>query len=266
MTKPIRRIVPSTLAAVLTLCATARGQEDTTTAVMTDLNESMKKLTAQMAEVTKQLRAQTAELKSIRTELKAVRAAQAPRKQRQPDTTVYKVKIGNSPALGPSDARVTIVEFSDLQCPFCVKETPKLKQVLKLYPKDVRLVFKNYPLPFHKKAPAAHAAAMFADKAGKFWEMHDLVVANPKKLDVKDLRTHAETLQLDLAAFDTLMKDPVKIKSLYATDLREAARCKVRGTPTILVNGVKLVDRSINGYKARIAQILKKSPATKPVG
>ena len=85
--------------------------------------------------------------------------------------------------MGSKEAAVTIVEFGDFQCPYCVKENPKIQEILKQYRDRVRFVFKHYPLRFHKKAPPAHAAAELArrEKGSKaFWKMHDLIMANPK--------------------------------------------------------------------------------------
>ena len=123
----------------------------------------------------------------------------------------------------------------------------------------MRLVLKHFPLSFHKKAKPAHAAVALAHKVGKFWDMHDLIVAGPKKLDVADLRKHAESLGLDLNEFDTVMADPKLIDAVLAADMAEAKKCKVTGTPTILINGLKLVPRTPAGYKARIDELLGKT-------
>ena len=208
------------------------------------------------------------QFKKVLTELAAVKkAAAASPKKRAADTKVYDVKIEGKPFLGPKDAAVTIVEFSDFQCPFCVKEPPKINQVLKDYPNDVKLVFINYPLSFHKKAKPAAAATVLAFKQkgnDAFWEMHDKIFAGgTKKLDIPILRTYAEEMGLDLAAFDAVMADPAKIDAQIASDMAEAKRCGVRGTPTVLVNGLKLASRTPAGYKARIDEILKKKGKAK---
>lgn len=87
------------------------------------------------------------------------------------------VKTGNSPTKGPSSAKITIVEFSDFECPFCGRAEPTTKQILSTYPNDVKLVFKNYPLGFHANAQKAAEAAACAADQGKFWEYHDLLFA-----------------------------------------------------------------------------------------
>jgi protein-disulfide isomerase len=191
---------------------------------------------------------------------KAAAAAKPASNKRQPDTTVYNVNIGDSPYLGAKDAAVTIVEFTGFQCPYCIREVPKLKKLIEDYPNDVKVVLKHYPLSFHKKAKPASAAAIFAQKQkgnDGFWEMHDKIIAGgTKKLDIPVLRTYAEEMALDLAAFDAIMASPAEIDKLLKPDMDEAAKCKVRGTPTVMVNGLKQSPRTPEAYKARIDQIL----------
>jgi len=180
-------------------------------------------------------------------------------KKRQPDTTVYDVSIANSPILGPKDAPVTIVEFSDFQCPYCVREFPKLQKILDEYPDQVRLVFKHYPLKFHKNAPAVHAATELALRqrgVDAFWMMHQMIMDAPKELDIAQLREYAVGLELNMDMFDKTMASEATINELLKADKAEAGKCNVSGTPTILINGLKLTDRSIEGYKARIDGIL----------
>ncbi len=93
-----------------------------------------------------------------------------------------KIDVGSSPVKGPANAKVTIVEYSDFECPFCKRGASTAEQILKAYPNDVKLVFKNMPLPFHKNAKPAALAALAAGKQGKFWEMHDKLFENQGKL------------------------------------------------------------------------------------
>lgn len=186
--------------------------------------------------------------------------------QRQPDTTIYDITVGPSPTLGPKDAPVTIVEFSDVQCPYCVREWPKIMQVMEQYPDKVRVVFKHYPLSFHKKAKPAHAALQLAlnqNGSEAFWEIHDKIMANPKKLETSDLRGYAESLKVDLADFDKLMTDESSMSQMLRTDILEARKCNVRGTPTVFINGLKMARRNIEDYKARIDEILKEADTKK---
>ncbi len=222
-------------------------------------DEQIRLLKTELSSVRKELKAIHRDLNKV---LKLVEGGSTAKARRKADTTVYDIEIGTSPVLGPDDAPVTIVEFVDFQCPYCVREYPKIKQILDKYPDDVKLVFKHFPLGSHKKARPVHAAAQLAHIQGDselFWKMHDMIMAEPKKVDISDLREHAESLNMDLVKFDEYLADESKIDGLLRADITEAQKCKVRGTPTVFINGLKLADRSINGYKARIDKILAKS-------
>jgi protein-disulfide isomerase len=185
-----------------------------------------------------------------------------PKTAREPDTTIYNVEIGSSPTIGPKDAPVTIVEFADFQCPYCAREYPKIKKILEEYPDKVRFVFKHYPLNMHKKAKPVHAATELARLEGgteTFWKMHDMIMANPKQLEITNLRVYAESLGLNLTKFDEVMADEKKIDELLKADMSEAGKCNVRGTPTVLINGLRLSGRNIEDYKARIDKILSEN-------
>ena len=253
---------------VLCPCVEAKDASE-----MQSIREEMEALRSELSSIRQGLEALRADMKKVLTELKGIRAAQAKSKRkRQPDTNIYDVTIGSSPTLGPKDAPVTIVAFGDFQCPYYVREYPKIKRILNQYPDKVRLVFKHFPLTFHKKARPAHAAAEFAHRTARpqiFWKMHGMIIAAPAKLDAADLRGYAGSLGLNLAKFDELLADPNKIDELLKADMAEARKCRVRGTPTVLINGLKLTDRSINGYKARIDHLLagcegKKQPCVRP--
>ena len=92
---------------------------------------------------------------------------------------VYALPIADSPVRGDPDGPVTIVEFSDFQCPFCARAAPLIADVLKKYPKGVRFVYKQFPLPMHPMARPAAQASLAAQEQGKFWEMHDVLIAEP---------------------------------------------------------------------------------------
>jgi protein-disulfide isomerase len=183
-------------------------------------------------------------------------------RQQQPDFNLYDVNTAFSPVLGPKDAPVTIVEFTDFQCRFCVREYPKLKQVMEMYPGKIKLVFKHFPLEFHTKAKPAHAAAQLVfEQRGNdaFWKMHDLIMQSPGNLEIQGLRGYATNLDLILAEFDDVMTKPDKINKLLAADMETAKKCNVTTTPTVLINGLKLQNREINDYQKRIDEILAKA-------
>ena len=112
---------------------------------------------------------------------------------------------------------------------------------------------------FREPKTLAHAAAELAKLQGDeklFWKMHDMIMASPNKLDVNSLRGYAQSMNLDMVTFDEVMADPNKINDLLSDDLAEAKKCNVHSTPTVLINGVKLADRTVNGYKTRINSLI----------
>lgn len=197
---------------------------------------------------------------------KNIKKAVSKTKTKRPlDTNIYDVNVGSSPVLGPDDAPVTIVIFSDFQCPYCVREFPKIKKMLENYPNKLKVVFKHFPLNFHKKAKPAHAAAEFAfreEGSKSFWSMHDKILENPKKLDISSLRGYAASLKLDMVKFDEMIASQDTIVQLSSTDKAEAKKCGVFSTPTVLINGLKMESRNIGDYRARIDQILTKEGGT----
>lgn len=148
-----------------------------------------------------------------------------------------KIPVGNSPIKGPEDAKITIIEFSDFQCPYCSRADKTMQEVLKAYPKDVRLVFKNLPLPFHKQAEPAARAALAAGKQGKFWEMHDAMFKNQRGLNTEFFNKTAADIGIDVEKFK---KDfgSEEVKQMVKDDADLARKHGIRGTPGFFVNGV----------------------------
>src|SRR4029450_2048834 len=145
-----------------------------------------------------------------------------------------------APRLGPKAAKVTIVEFSDFQCPFCSRVTPTVKEIEKKYPKDVAIVFVNQPLPFHDKAQGAAQAFLAAHRQGKAWEMHDKMFANQQALAQPDLEKYAQEIGLNVARFKQGLDDP-KIKDQIKSDQALANSVGANGTPTFMINGREVV-------------------------
>lgn len=148
-----------------------------------------------------------------------------------------KIDVGSSPVLGPASARVTVVEFSDFQCPFCSRGKATMEELRKLYPNDVKVVFKHLPLEFHPQAMPAAKAANAAGKQGKFWEMHDLLFQNQKDLTPELYTKLATQLGLNIDKFNKDMEDPENEKSIKA-DMEIARANGISGTPGFFVNGV----------------------------
>ena len=150
------------------------------------------------------------------------------------------VEIGAAPVRGNPRAPVTIVEFSDFQCPYCVRARPSVARVREVYGDQVRFVFRHYPLDFHAQAEKAGEAAACAGEQKKFWEMHDLLWTNTAKLQVADLKAHAVTLGLDAAEFGQCL-DSGRYAHLVESDLEAGQGYGVSGTPAFFVNGRPLV-------------------------
>jgi protein-disulfide isomerase len=141
------------------------------------------------------------------------------------------------PARGENRAAITIVEFADFQCPFCSEVEGTLRSVLANHPDDVKLVFRNLPLPsLHPNATVAAEAGVCADRAGKFWQMHDAMFASQDKLDAAALKDTAKGLGLDLDNFAACLTDPTTQSTLEA-DERMAQELNVTSTPFFFVNG-----------------------------
>jgi protein-disulfide isomerase len=141
------------------------------------------------------------------------------------------------PARGPASAKVTIIEFSDFQCPYCSQAKDVLDQVMKLYPTQVRLVFRDYPLSFHPHAAKAAEAGHCANEQGKFWEMHDSMFDHQDALTVPELEQQAKDLGLDAGRFSECLKSG-KYASAVAENLKAGQKAGVNGTPAFVINGV----------------------------
>lgn len=143
------------------------------------------------------------------------------------------------PSTGPKDAKVTIVEFSDFECPFCARGRENVAKVMAKYDGKVRLVFRQFPLSFHAHAKKAGEAALCANAQDKFWAYHDALFAEQKKLSVEDLKATAKTLGLDEAAFAKCLDTGAMEKTL-AADMAAGTKAGVTGTPAFFINGVML--------------------------
>ncbi len=155
-------------------------------------------------------------------------------------------------ARGPKDAPVTIVEFSDFQCPFCKKAYTMVEDLVKQYPDKVRLVYRDYPLQFHPQAfPAAEAAHCAGDQ-GKYWEYAGNLMTVEGSLQEDDLKKRAGDLGLDVAAFSTCIQGDKHEPAIKAS-FEEGSGLGVTGTPTFFINGRMVVGaRPVEELKAMI--------------
>ena len=175
----------------------------------------------------------------------------------QPDLAkVYEIPVARSVVKGPKNAKVTMVEFSDFQCPFCARTTPLIAELLKAYPKDLRFVYKQMPLTqIHKEAMPAAKASIAAGKQGKFWEMHDALFENSRGLSSGKYKELAEKLELDVAKFLKDMESK-EVEAEVKADMALASRVGVRGTPTFFIQGKRVSNRSVESMKAMVDEAL----------
>jgi protein-disulfide isomerase len=204
------------------------------------IDEEIKKADALVAKGIPKAKLYDTIMKAAKTEVSAAPAqAQAEPPGPEQDTKVWKVEPGDAPSRGPKNAPVTLVLFSDFQCPFCKRVEPTITQLEKEYPGKIRVVWKNMPLEFHQHAKPAAAAALAAGEQGKFWEMHAKLFENQTALDRPNLEKYAQELGLDVAKFKAAM-DSDKLGAKIQSDMKEAAAVEVNGTPATFVNGRKI--------------------------
>ncbi len=149
---------------------------------------------------------------------------------------VVSVAIGDAPIRGPANAKATVVLFSDFECPYCVKVEGTLRELEAAHKGDVRIVFKHRPLPMHEHARLAAKASIAAERQGKFWPYHDVLVAHRDALDRASLDRYAKEVGLDLARFARDIDDP-STEARLAADEAQASALDVKGTPTLFVDG-----------------------------
>ncbi len=146
----------------------------------------------------------------------------------------------DDPYQGPLYAKVTIVDFSEFQCPYCRMVLPALEEIKKIYGDNVKIVWKHRPLSFHSNAFPAAEAAEAAREQGKFWEMHDLLFQNQANLSPSKFEELATTLGLDVEKFTASIAEH-RNKSRIEEDSNLASSVGATGTPTFFINGRKLV-------------------------
>jgi protein-disulfide isomerase len=154
-----------------------------------------------------------------------------------PAAVIKKVDApADAASFGPAMAKVTIVEWSDFQCPYCSKAAPVVKQLKEAYGKDVRFVFRHLPLPMHPDAPTAARAAVAAQAQGKFWEMHEWMFDHQRELNQASLEKAAVSLGMDLGKFQAAMASK-ETQARIDADMQAASASGVNATPTFFVNG-----------------------------
>jgi protein-disulfide isomerase len=185
---------------------------------------------------------------------------QAAEKTKYPDpAAVYNVPIGSAAQSGRSDALITIVEFAEFQCPFSKRVQATLAELERAHGRDLRIVYKHNPLPFHNLARPAAEAALAARDQGKFWEYHDLLFAQQDALERDHLEDHAQRLGLDLTAFRRAL-DTHSHEAEIAADQELARSLGATGTPTFFINGRMLRGaQPVEAFETVIAEELSKA-------
>jgi protein-disulfide isomerase len=147
-----------------------------------------------------------------------------------------KIPVAGSPVRGPADARITLVEFSDFECPFCSAAVTKVDAVMAAYPKDIKLIYKQFPLSMHPHAELAAEASLAAREQGKFWEMYDVLFKNFQRLSRENILTMAKQIGLDMDKF-TADLDSHKYKTEIRKDIADGEEANVYGTPAFYIDG-----------------------------
>ncbi len=161
------------------------------------------------------------------------------------------------PSLGPDDAPVTIIEFSDYRCGYCRKVEPVVRQLLERYPSELRLVSRHYPL--NQVSRGAAEAAACANEQGRFWEFHSKLFASGGKLDAESLQEYASDVELDLEAFQICV-DERRFQVDIEADLAAGREAGVTGTPAFFVNGIPIKGaRPLDAFVAVIEKELERS-------
>ena len=150
---------------------------------------------------------------------------------------------GNRPSFGPMDAKVVVVEFSDFQCPFCLNTAITVHEIRSKFERQVRFVFRQFPLSFHAQAHLAAEAALAAHAQGKFWELHDLLFAHQKALERMDIESYAASTGLNMDAFRKSL-DQKSFETALAEDIDIGNKVHVQGTPTMFINGKRVANPS----------------------
>jgi protein-disulfide isomerase len=146
------------------------------------------------------------------------------------------IPTAGAPLKGPADARITLIEFSDFECPYCSRAVHQVDALLKAYPTEIRLIYKQFPLSMHPHARMAATAALAANEQGKFWEMHDRLFANYRQLSRERILALAKDAGLDMDRF-TADWTSGKFDAAVSADYKDGETAGVFGTPAFFING-----------------------------
>ena len=177
-----------------------------------------------------------------------------------PESPVFAISTNDQPSLGSADAPVTIIAFTDYQCPSCAAMHPVLEQLVKEYGNKVRLVTRDFPLSQHTEAFKAAEAAEAAREQGKYWEYIQILLRNQSALSVEKLKGYASELALDRTRFDAAL-DSGKFTESVQRDVEDGMKLGINGTPTIFVNGRRVSAKGYDELKAIVDAAFPKRAA-----
>ena len=172
--------------------------------------------------------------KQVLSDVEASRFAHPPERKLLEDPIA--IPTAGAPVIGPKDAPITLVEFSDFQCPYCGLATPELHAVLKAFPAQVKWIFKQFPLDMHSQAALAAAAAVAAQRQGKFWEMHDALFASRRDLRRPTILGLASAIGMDMKRFESDL-DSAEVRKAVQRDMEDGSNVGVMSTPTLFIDG-----------------------------
>ncbi|WP_455243587.1 thioredoxin domain-containing protein [Petrachloros mirabilis] len=180
------------------------------------------------------------------------------------ESPVLPVSVDDDPSVGPADAPITIVEFSDFQCPYCQKSVGVLKVLQRLYGEKIRIVYRDYPGPNHSDAAPAAEAAQCANESGKFWEYHDLLFERQSAGRGWDFSGLAKEVGLPEEAFTKCLSSGRHRKEIL-NDMQDAMRLGISSTPTFFINGRPMVGaQTVSDFQAMIDPLLNAESVNNP--
>ena len=172
------------------------------------------------------------------------------------DVTIrHDIQIENSPFKGRPDAPVTIIEYTDFECPYCARLQSMFDELLRAYPNEIKIVYKNYPLSSHRYSAKAARIAMAAHAEGKFWPVHNRIFENYRRLNDNLLNQIRAEFGFDTPKFEAMM-DSSEVTAKILSDINQGKNIGVKGTPTVFINGELLRNKSFEGFKQAIDQAL----------
>ncbi|TGL72174.1 DsbA family protein [Leptospira jelokensis] len=157
---------------------------------------------------------------------------------KEPDIVRVTVAENNNPSIGPKDAKITIIEFSDFECPFCKRSQEVNRQLREKYKGQIRWVFRDFPLPFHQDAMYAHMAANCSIEEGKYWDVFNVLFENTGNLSKGNVDALVLNTGISKSKYQNCMKNQTKLKAEIEVDIQDGQKVGVSGTPAFFINGI----------------------------